>query len=161
MNKEEKIGFWFIINLISNKVNPKIYHILNKKDKKNFLTHYYNVLDYLKRGEKIPSKVLSLIKNKTNLDYFRKYVRDISEMMETESKINKYEFEHDKGILILLFEEIEKSNEFTFQKEEEKSEVINDIEERERERNELILRRFVSDGMELTNNRSCNRCSKK
>lgn len=117
MDREEKVAFWLITEMLSNRVSPASVPLLNEEDRRKVIYFVNLAANYISEGRLIPREVLEFIKSKVVLADLRKYIAEISR--NGNSIRNSKTFEKDLAIIKLLLDEI-KSEESVEEETQEK-----------------------------------------
>lgn len=104
MDREEKVAFWLITEMLSNKVSPASVSLLNEEDRRKVIYFVNLAANYISEGRLIPREILEFIKSKVILADLRKYITEISR--NGNSIRNSKTFEKDLAIIKLLLDEI-------------------------------------------------------
>lgn len=104
MDREEKVAFWLITEMLSNRVSPTSVSLLNEEDRRKVIYFVNLAANYISEGRLIPREILEFIKSKVILADLRKYISEISR--NGNSIRNSKTFEKDLAIIKLLLDEI-------------------------------------------------------
>jgi hypothetical protein len=121
MERDEKIAFWFLTKLYSDKISPDNVNLLNKMDKQKTMMMAFQVQGYFEDNKLIPKPILDFMKlNRVSPRQLRGYANEM--INEDENQISNAS-EIGKATIKLLLNEIDIINSNQLETEQEENNI--------------------------------------